>query len=353
MLRSLVCVLALCAPAVAAAQPAGIKGYAYCYARLNDAELVTPVFPWPDKDNVVYEIEGNWEYYLRREWGFRDGNLHRCSMTSSEAETAKFRQIYLQRSGGQTVDFVPLSKARKAGGPVRKPTFAKESPDRNGNRPGRPAEQVTEAPTKNREQREAEWQAKVAAHEAEVAEHQKKVREREAEIARQRAEHTAAQEKARQAKAAHDAKMANFKRILEEQERRQKEYEAALALNRRCASGERQACETIKTGKPASAEKLVDAGNPATSDDEARICVTDPVLGPSKVWKGALAATMINGCKTAVDARICLLREGGWNCGVYWGLKPQQRWIWTSFKATGDLIWDARIAGSGRPLGEP
>jgi hypothetical protein len=62
---------------------------------------------------------------------------------------------------------------------------------------------------------------------------------------------------------------------------------------------------------------------------------------------------VVNACPTAVDVRICLLREGGWNCGVQWGLKPQDKWAWWSFKASGEVFWDARVSGSDRPLASP
>lgn len=367
MLRTLVCVLSFCLAVFVGAAPARAGTFFYCVVQdyngrethfvsdLREANV--------DKIDTTYtgfaysdEIAPQWN----REFPGNASRRSYCSSSTNRTYIEKERaQLLAQNPGARKVAFtkspVPSKPAKPQSGliltmPTTKPlSGATESSEATSVS----AADADKARKADRDRREAEWQAKVAAHEATVAEYRKQVAAREAEIARQQSEHAAAQEKARQAKAAHDAKMANFQRILEDQERRQKEYEAALALNRRCASGERQACETIKAGKPASAQKLADAGKATTSDDDARICVTDPVLGPSKVWKGALAATMINGCKTAVDARICLLREGGWNCGVYWGLKPQQQWIWTSFKATGDLFWDARIAGSGKPLGEP
>lgn len=367
MLRTRVCVLSFCLTLFVQAAPARAGTFFYCVVQdyngrethfvsdLREADV--------DKIDTTYtgfaysdEIAPQWSRMF-------PGNASRksyCSSSTNRAYIEKERaQLLGQNPNARQVAFTKSPVASKPAKPqsgliltmpTTKPSGGtKESPAKP------PASTADAERTRNaeRDRREAEWQAKIAAHEAEVADYQRKVKARQEEIARQQREHAAAQNEAARAKAEFDRKQAAHSRLIEEHTKRQMEYVAARNRQVLCVNGNKQACAEITGAKSAPAEKIADAGEPATSDDEARTCVTDPVLGPSKVWKGALAATVINGCKTAVDARICLLREGGWNCGVYWGLKPQQRWTWTSFKATGDLFWDARMTGSGRPLGEP
>ena len=207
----------------------------------------------------------------------------------------------------------------------------------------REAEAVRQAA---REQREAEFQAKVAAHEAKVAEYERKVAARNAEIARQNKEHEAAQDAAAR-------KMEAHRRKLDEANRRQQEYFAAQRRHALCVNGDRQACADIDAGKPAMGEQLASNEEPKTSDDDARTCVSRPVVSASGTFKGQTAAVVFNGCKAAVDVRVCLLRTGGWNCGVKWGLKPQDRWTHTSFETQGEIFWDARMNGDDRPLNSP
>jgi len=229
--------------------------------------------------------------------------------------------------------------------------------DKTKSAPSQSRDQAETAPAsgsgKTRAEYEAEYQTKLAAHEAKVAEYQRKLKAREQEIARQNAEHAAAQEEARKAQLAYRQKMTMFERVVEEQKRRQREYEAALARNNRCRDGDSRACAEIKAGKPALEEKLADAGEAKTSDDDARACVTEPVVSASTAFRGQTQAVVFNGCKTAVDVRICLLRTGGWNCGVTWGLKPQERWTHTTFQSQGGIFWDARMSGTNRPLASP
>jgi len=207
------------------------------------------------------------------------------------------------------------------------------------------AEEAEAARKAAREQREAEFQRKVAEHDAAVAEYERKVAERDAEIARQEREHSAAQEAADREIVAYRAKMAEAERI-------QQEYDAAQKRYVLCVTGNGAACSAIASGQPVAEQKVADAGKASTDTDATR-CVSSPVVGPSETWKDAIAATVVNACPTAVDVRICLLREGGWNCGVNWGLKPQEKWSWSSFKSDGQVFWDARVAGSSKVLGSP
>lgn len=349
MIHLTLSLFAFASAGAAAAEPStGLKGYGYCYARIRGQELVTPLFPWPDKRDVVYEIEGRWDNYLRREWKMTEGNLSDCSMSTTRSQANEFYGKYLRNSGAQVVQFVPLKTASQSTGTSNPP--AKSAPTAADP----PAADSAEARLAAREKREAEFQAKLAAHEATVAEYQRKVKAREAEIARQQAEHAAAQEKARQAKQAYAEEMTMFERVLEEQRRRQREYEAALALNNRCRDGDQAACAQIRAGGAGDAgNELADAGEAQTSDDEARNCVSRPVVSASTTWKGATQAVVFNGCLKPVDVRICLLRTGGWNCGMTNGLGPQDRWTWWSYESKGEIFWDARITGTNRPLASP
>lgn len=216
-----------------------------------------------------------------------------------------------------------------------------------------PSNKATETAGKTRAEYEAEWQAKLAAHETALAEHKRKTEAREAEIVRQQSQHAAAQEEAQRARDAHEAKMEAHRLQLAEAQRRREEWLAVKRRHDRCVAGDRQACEDMAAGKSASDEKLAEAGRPKTSDDDARTCVTSPVVSASKTWKGALQAVAFNGCTKPVDIRICLLRSGGWNCGMQWGVKPQDRFTHFSFETKGEIFWDARMAGSNLPLASP
>jgi len=203
-----------------------------------------------------------------------------------------------------------------------------------------------------REQREAEFQAKMAEHDAQVADYQRKIAEREVEIARQKEQQAAAADVAAREIAAYRSKMEEHRAEVAQADRRQQEYEAEQRPYSLCVAGNGAACSATVAGTPVAEKKVPDAGK-ASTDTDATQCVSNPVVGPSATWKEALAATVVNGCPTAVDVRICLLREGGWNCGVNWGLQPQEKWVWWSFKASGEIFWDARVAGSSKVLASP
>lgn len=331
---------------IASAQSAPIKGYGYCYARLNGQELVTNVFPWPDARDINFNIGSYWRGYLRSEWGFRDGNLEDCSMATTEAQARQNHSTYVQRAKAQIVDYVPLPKVRSATKPARKPPVAGQSPGQaSANDPAEAAAKAERARTAAREQREAEFQAKLAAHEAQVAEYQRKVKAREAEIARQQSEHAAAQEKARQVQAAHAQRLAEAQRAREE-------WLAVKRRHDRCMGGDQQACADMAAGKPASADKLADAGE-ASTDTDANRCVTTAETRTNASFKGNTSASVLNGCGQKVDVRICLKRTAGWNCATVWGVAPQARATHSSFDATGEVFVDAKVSNSKRALASP
>ena len=214
------------------------------------------------------------------------------------------------------------------------------------------AKEAEAARQQAREQREAEFQRKVAEHDAAVAEYERQVADRAAEIERQKQQQAAAADAAAREIATYRSKMEEHRAEMAEADRRQQEYEAQQRRYNLCVSGNGAACSAISEGKPVTAAQLADAGKASTASDATQ-CVSSPVVGPSSSSKDAIAATVVNGCPTAVDVRICLLREGGWNCGVNWGLKPQEKWSWSSFKSDGQVYWDARVAGSTKVLGSP
>lgn len=214
------------------------------------------------------------------------------------------------------------------------------------------AEEAEAARKAAREQREAEFQRKVAEHDAAVAEYERQVADRAAEIERQKQQQAAAADAAAREIASYRSKMEEHRAEMAEADRRQQEYQAQQQRYNLCVTGNGAACSAISEGKPIADQKLADAGK-ASTDTDATQCVSSPVIGPSSSSKDAIAATVVNGCPTAVDVRICLLREGGWNCGVNWGLKPQEKWSWSSFKSDGQVFWDARVVGSSKVLGSP
>ena len=147
-----------------------------------------------------------------------------------------------------------------------------------------------------------------------------------------------------------EMRAAAFERALAEQRRIDAEYKASMARHEKCVGGDQQACEDIRQGVPL---KVLETDERASTDDDPRRCVAAPVVSPSNSFKGQTQAVVVNGCEKPVDVRICLLRAGGWNCGVNWGIRPQDKWTHTSFNALGDVYWDARYTGTTVALGSP
>lgn len=148
-----------------------------------------------------------------------------------------------------------------------------------------------------------------------------------------------------------EVRAAAFERVLANQRRIDAEYRASTARHRKCVAGDRKACEAIEQGKPV--DLADDPGAPSTDEDATR-CVAAPVVSADdKTFRGQTKAVAINGCDKPVDIRICLLREGGWNCGVNWGVRPQDRMTHTTFLALGGVFWDARYTGTTKALGSP
>jgi single-stranded DNA-specific DHH superfamily exonuclease len=138
-----------------------------------------------------------------------------------------------------------------------------------------------------------------------------------------------------------EAKRLADRKAAEETERRK--AEAAAAEKRR--EEQRAELERIK----ADAEKR----SKASLDTDANTCVSNAEMQLNASFQGNTAARVINGCGVPVDIRVCLMTEGGWNCGVAWGVASQAGWSHSTFKATGPVFVDARVSGSNKPLRQP
>lgn len=275
-----------------------------------------------------------------------------CSSSTNRAYIEKERaQLFAQNPDAR---LVPFTKSPVASKPTRpetglvlttRTTKPSVGTKESSTKPPVSAADAERARIAERERREAEFQAKLAAHGAQVAEHQRKVKSREEEIARQQREHAAAQEAAAREKVAHA-------RLIEEHMKRQMEYEAARNRHSLCVNGNQQACAEIAAGKSPIKAELADAGE-ASTDTDANRCVTTAEVRSNATFQGNTSASVMNGCGQKVDVRICLMRTGGWNCGTVWGVDPQARASHSSFHATGEVFVDARVSTSKRPLASP
>lgn len=97
------------------------------------------------------------------------------------------------------------------------------------------------------------------------------------------------------------------------------------------------------------------AGEATNSDDDAMLCVSDPITYPNPNQKGQTVAKVSNNCPRPVDMRGCLLRNSGqWNCYTTWGVAPGKDWSWSSFDASGKVFHDAAFTeGRKRQLASP
>jgi phage host-nuclease inhibitor protein Gam len=191
-----------------------------------------------------------------------------------------------------------------------------------------------------------------AKYEAELAAYRQTIADQQEAERRKQAAHAANLQEAAKAQDAYAAKLAAHRRELDAANARQQAYMAAQRRHALCTNGDKQACADIAAGTTTMAAAPAPAGA-ASTDTEATTCVSRPVVSSNATFAGNTAAMVVNGCPTAVDVRICLMREGGWNCGVKWGLQPQERWSHSSFKASGQIFWDARVSGSSEALESP
>lgn len=197
-----------------------------------------------------------------------------------------------------------------------------------------------------RDQRNREKQAK---YEAEMKAWQEQIDAQKAEEERKRAKLKADRQLAAQKLAAFEAEKEAHRQEQEQHAQLLLEHQDARRRHALCTAGDRTACDALGQTKTAAVQ---DAGE-ASTDDDARQCVTEPVLAPSEVWKGGLKAVVVNGCKKPVDVLICLMKTGGWHCGMTTGLKPQDNWTWWTLDPQDGVFWDARSTGTNRKLSRP
>ncbi|MEW5684708.1 MAG: hypothetical protein AB1942_07305 [Pseudomonadota bacterium] len=82
-------------------------------------------------------------------------------------------------------------------------------------------------------------------------------------------------------------------------------------------------------------------------------CVTRPSVSPGSLCKGALNVSAANGCGQPVDIRLCLKKEGRWECGTGWGIAPQQSFSYPVCNATSESFMGARYSSGGGPMPSP
>jgi hypothetical protein len=193
-----------------------------------------------------------------------------------------------------------------------------------------------EARAQRAAEREAEYQRKRKEHELHLAEQKRQVEEFEratAKVARKQADQRAALEAAA---SAYRRQQEIYAEAIRQHDAKVGQYETELAAHK------------IRTDFDARQKAAK-----ASTDTDANRCVTAAETQQNAAFQGNTAASVINGCGTPVDVRICLMTARGWNCGVTWGLRSQGKWSHSSFDATGQVFVDARVSGSERPLAPP
>lgn len=123
-------------------------------------------------------------------------------------------------------------------------------------------------------------------------------------------------------------------------------------------SGSAQAAriQTRVRAAPADAGGLsaVGSGARASTDEDARRCVTPAQQVPNRANPKGVAARITNQCETVVRATICLHVRNRWNCGATFGIAPGQSWTYASaFPLSGGIWWDAVNKDSPQKLGDP
>lgn len=271
---------------------------------------------------------------------FANGGIDRCEDFDSEPEAQAQAQRWMSRDGYSIRKSVtwkpvkPISQPEKAPLVSEEPAVAPQKPSK--------ADGGSEQATGGRDssvKAEAEANAEAerlagAKLNAAEAERQRLIAE---EQARQKAEGERRKREHEERVAAATAAKAEWQKEVAASRAREADYQRQLAAHSKqvaCLKGERAACS-------------------ASTDTDANRCVTSASLKLDDTFKGNTSATVVNGCPVPVDVRICLMREGGWNCGVGWGISPQRSFGYSSFAATGQVFTDARPSGSNRPLSKP
>lgn len=330
--------------------------YIYCAAFMVNMRLPVPsfysqLFSMTVADVRKVNIDKAFEEQVKRSGRLPDDGMAVCVYRDDRAETENIRRnaIDRSRSKGKEIVMVDFKVPAVPDSPPQEETAESETTP-GPNIEKHSAAAGLEGEAQERARKQAEEEARLAkeaadreAEERRVAEANarydaflKKIEdearaeaERRAQVQddwmRKRLEHQKAVEEAEMAKIKHERELAS--------------YEKAKAQHARCVAGEKAAC--------------TQAASQASTDTDANICVTDPALRLNATFQGNTAASVINGCDKPVDVRICLMRSGGWNCAVTWGLAPQAHWSHSSFEATGEVFMDAKTSGSGGTLGQP
>ncbi len=271
---------------------------------------------------------------------FANGGIDRCEDFDSEPEAQAQAQRWIARDGYSIRKSVtwkpvkPISRPEKAPQASEEQAVASQRPSKaDGSSEQATGSSDSSGKAEAEANAEAERLAGAKLNAAE-AERQRQIAE---EQARQKAESERRKREHGQRVAAAAAARAEWEKEVAASKAREADYQRRLAAHARqvaCVKGERSACS-------------------ASTDTDANRCVTSASLKLDDTFKGNTSATVINGCPTPVDVRICLMREGGWNCGVGWGIAPQRSFGYSSFAATGQVFTDARTSGSNRPLSKP
>lgn len=325
---------------------ANVERLGFCKGQVgSDQFFVSQMIPYSD---AVFandsELEKNWNNYLRREWGFRNGDYSECHLIYDQSDLREWQARSRLVDWGNSMRKAPVATADDK----TEPQTASHSRQEQSNPAEERRQTAAELAAEKRRAHEAvearnrEAQAK---YEAELAKQQRKVAEYE------RAKEDVARKKAAQ-QAEADAVLAKHKAEMEAHAQRLLEHQDAQRHHALCSVGDKAACDALAGGKLAEAAVPRDAGD-ASTDTDARQCVTEPVLSPNEAFKGSIKAVVVNGCAKPVDVRICLMRTGGWNCGMITALKPQDDWTWWTGDPQDGVFWDARTTGSTRQLGRP
>lgn len=82
-------------------------------------------------------------------------------------------------------------------------------------------------------------------------------------------------------------------------------------------------------------------------------CVARPTISKGSLCQGALNVSTINGCSQPVDIRLCLKKDGRWDCGTGWGVQPQQSFSYPVCNATSEAFMGARSSTGGGAMPSP
>jgi hypothetical protein len=203
-----------------------------------------------------------------------------------------------------------------------------------------------------RARKAAAWQQMAQANEQALADSMSRLQETTARVQAQQAE-AAARQRA-QAEAVQQAQRQRQVELVRAANQRQDAEAARLAAQRQQYEQQRANALAAESARQPSRSAAHDAGaGRASTDTDARRCVSSPEVRENDTFQGNTAAYVSNGCGTPVDVKICLKTESGWKCGVTWGLASQGSWSHSAFRATGPVFVDAKTAGSSRALAAP